>query len=478
MKLLKILKIATFGIVLLLNACQEPELLHEGTPKAVKLPSPWAELPELNAPASVLPSLVLFEHLRDPKMDSEQLRALRKRGLTPTFDIDSATPESLRVAQEAGIPIILSGRRAFAPPDNAWPYNLTDDPSQWAHQYPADMLTNPKWKHMPCPLQLEGWEIASDQFTQRFNALKSAGIDIAGLWLDFENEPSHADPTATLNCLRCQKQIPQSILDDKNAFLKTRRNLWITLHAQYIAEPFRKLFPDATTTNWSYVLSGEPFPALDWKLRPRPATLPNSMNATNPIAYGVDIAFKRLSPNTDQLSADEVTRIYSWIILQQVFADAAHRKALGTDMKAIPWVARHVNHKPETPLPMLSREAYRECLRHIWLSGIAGLQVFEPPIMGGEAHAQMEIEDNLIVYREMLEYADFVREGTPLALALPDHENFKVAVSGLQLGSRTLIRATSYDGKTHAIEVTLPNQQTLTIKAPPGGTYHWVDGDN
>src|SRR5919201_441576 len=71
------------------------------------------------------------------------------------------------------------------------------------------------------------------------------------------------------------------------------------------------------------------------------------------------------------------------------------------------WVTRWVSEPPEQEFPVMSRERYREVLRHLWLRGVAGMQVFSPRYKGYEDMAVPDVADAVAAYDDMLAFREF-----------------------------------------------------------------------
>src|SRR5690606_23946323 len=98
----------------------------------------------------------------------------------------------------------------------------------------------------------------------------------------------------------------------------------------------------------------------------------------NPIAYGSDVAFAYTRPRGRPLDREAVDAIYTHILLRQVSADAHARRLDAPHMESVVWVARWVRDILDRAYPVMSREAYREALRHIWLRGADAMMIFNP----------------------------------------------------------------------------------------------------
>jgi len=62
----------------------------------------------------------------------------------------------------------------------------------------------------------------------------------------------------------------------------------------------------------------------------------------------------------------------------------------------------------------MTRERYREVLRHLWLRGVAAMQVFNSRHTGFEDMALPEVDDAAAVYDQMLAFREFPTGGDVL----------------------------------------------------------------
>lgn len=457
--------------------------LYYPLPEAPGLSSPHARrsllkrLPELSESTEDMPPLVLFSHFQDSERWTEEtLLAWLKRGVVPTPDLDEQAIDKLRLLERLGSPLILSGRKSFIYPESNWPYSLDTQDERWKHHIPTEATVPESWRNMPCPLANEGWEAAHQHVSTLAKAIAEEGYKLDGIWLDFENEPAVARYRAVLACKRCRTHIPPYALTNEDTFKQFRRTLWIERLGRYIADPVQMAFPEATITNWSYVLSTPEATPIHWTGMKRPHSLVPAMSATNPIAYGVNSALKWLTPPNNSTGAQPIRQASFWLIMQQVMADAANRRIFHPQMKAIPFASRWVPEDRKNHLPCLQRDDYRECLRQLWLCGLAGMQVFEPTYPNYGYMSILEIEDQLAVYKEMLPAATLIRNGTPLAEALPEASSLHALWTGLRMGNTALIRTFSVDGEAHQISLNpfdhYPQaSHSVTLSAQARGRY-------
>jgi hypothetical protein len=118
---------------------------------------------------------------------------------------------------------------------------------------------------------------------------------------------------------------------------------------------------------------------------------------------------------------------------------------------------------------MMSRPAYREALRHIWLRGAEGMQVFNPSRAGYEDIVFAEVADAVAVYDEMLAHARFLDQGEILCCDVPGVQSEGVLWSGLKLGDEALVRAIRQGGPAASIRIEPWPGAPVEIEAPPEG---------
>jgi len=116
--------------------------------------------------------------------------------------------------------------------------------------------------------------------------------------------------------------------------------------------------------------------------------------------------------------------------------------------------------------PVISRERYREALRHMWLRGIDGMQVFNSATPGHADLAIAEVIDAQAVYGEMLTVQRFMENGEPMNLSTytPDQPTLW---SGLRLGDEAVVRTASIGGWADTITVSPWPGTSITL---PTGT--------
>ena len=81
-------------------------------------------------------------------------------------------------------------------------------------------------------------------------------------------------------------------------------------------------------------------------------------------------------------------------------------------------------------IPLMSREAYRESLRHMWLRGVDGMQIFQPLRPGYQHIVKGEVYDAVEVYDEMVEHREFLERGEILCADVPGLQDGGVSGPG------------------------------------------------
>jgi hypothetical protein len=135
-------------------------------------------------------------------------------------------------------------------------------------------------------------------------------------------------------------------------------------------------------------------------------------------------------------------------------------------------VARWCPDAGDSKLPMISRPAYREALRHIWLRGVEAMQVFNPSRAGYEDIVFAEVADAVAVYDEMLAYARFLDQGEILCYDVPGVQSEGVLWSGLKLGDEAVVRAINQGEGAAKLKIEPWPGASVEVEAPTdGATY-------
>ncbi|MHC8508771.1 MAG: hypothetical protein ACYYKD_05125 [Rhodospirillales bacterium] len=126
--------------------------------------------------------------------------------------------------------------------------------------------------------------------------------------------------------------------------------------------------------------------------------------------------------------------------------------------------------------PVMSRERYREALRHIWLRGADAMQVFNSATPGHADMAVAEAEDAQAVYAEMLAHKKFLDGGAPLNLETP-RPGDRIIWSGLRLKNEAIVRVTGIGARRNEITVSPWPGTSVTLPVPGANGADGADED-
>lgn len=421
-------------------------------------------VPPLRHPRGDRWPMILWASLPAGPQPVEHYRLLLARGLTQPLRMETDSIAAARLLQEAGSPVILMQGAG-----GNWPARLAPD---WAHVF-ADGYTPPR-RVQACLSRHDGWAVNAAAVRATLQAFKAGGVTVDGVWMDWEGDPwsMWVQYEQASRCTRCRSELPRWVLASHEACAaySYRRYLWLL--DTYLAAPVLEVFPRALVTDWMAVFSSAERPVLYWSNDVVPPGMPGVMNAANPVSYGNNLFWERSWRPEYPLTCEQVDRFYMHLLLRMVSADTANRLRFRPECKSVPWVARWCpDVADEGRTPILSREAYREALRHLWLRGVDGMQIFNATRPGYEAEVFAEVEDAVVVYDEMLEHAEFLDHGTVLNTAVPDVRDDGLLWSGLRLGDRALIRAVKQGaGEVTATLEVWPGQLTAITADRQGRT--------
>ena len=380
---------------------------------------PWIDTIERDVPKLAnqvgdrLP-MIMWHGVGYEPLGQNELNVLRDRGFTQHLHLDEAMIPAAKVLQDSGMAVILMAGRT-----DHWPYSLADD---WAHEF--DVSYQPKWFanedafewHGACPHKTDGWKILEKQTRAKLMKFRDAGIDISGVWMDYEGDPypwTHLHEQLK-HCRACRKNLPQAILNNRAVWRDDAWKRYVRLYDEHFAKIVREVYPDCLVTNWHVVCSSQQHPVRYFTRNILlPKLSPQYFNATNPIAYGCDLAWHELGKTAVvEPSAESVDVFYTAEMLQQVHADQANRTARLSGQSAdakkqpmpcIPWVARFCKiDESSEKTPIMSRAAYRAALSQIWKCNAASMQIFNPMHDGFEELALIELQDAVAAYDESL----------------------------------------------------------------------------
>ncbi|GHB91970.1 hypothetical protein GCM10007047_03650 [Cerasicoccus arenae] len=292
---------------------------------------------------------------------------------------------------------------------------------------------------------------------------KERGITVNALWLDYEGFPFMA-PTSKL-----LTDAPHGL--NLHEWSQWRRQFALNIASAYLAAPARESFPNISTLNWVGNLSYPASPIIDATGQQTAASGALFFTHSNPYAYGNTLAYE-LAGLSPELAADQVDQFYQRLLLQHVSVDARNRAVSAPYIGSVAWVARIVRDAQKQDLPVMSREAYRESLRHLWLRGIQGMMIFNAPTLSQDEQIA-EIQDISQIWRELSEYNSLIKTGKVCNFDIPKEGDNEVVWSALSNLSYAVARVTPV-GSTPPSSIII-NIWDLPIEIstpdPPGKTY-------
>jgi hypothetical protein len=396
----------------------------------------------------------------------ETYKALLVRGLTQHIRLDTNHIAIAQALQAAGSPVIMMEGAG-----GAWPSQLAGNPKEWAHQFEPGY--QPKSSALPCPAIHKGWVIEADNIRAILRQFQAAGVTVNAVWMDWEGDLLGApdDYDQAQHCTRCQATLPPEVLSSRTSFGMYLTRLTADLLGTYLAAPVREVFPKCETTNWATTLSTPEHPVTGWDDQPGSPTVPAMFSATNPIAYG-NTEYWRSWNRHWPVDREHVDEFYFHLLIRMVSVDQANVARWAPDLKCFPWVARWCPDDEDPIIPIMSRARYREVLRHLWLRGVDGMQIFQPRRPGFEEIALSEVEDAVAIYDEMLAYSEFLDAGTPLCYSVPRPQDDRAVWSGMRLGDRAVVRTFKPGKRTAKITVEPWPGRRITLAATPQGTTY------
>ena len=391
------------------------------------------------------------------------IKMLLARGLTPHIQMTTNHLVNALALKAAGAPVIMM-QGAGGP----WPAQLAGNDSNWAHRLDAGYT--PASYVKPCLSSTEGWAIEADVVRATLRAYRDAGVTVDGVWMDWEGDPmsgSEAFAQAS-RCSRCRAMLPAAVMSSTNAFHVYRWRLYMDLLSTYLAAPVREVFPKCELTNWMMVWSTPERPVRFWDDRVLPPTAPAFFTAANPVAYGNTVYWKSWD-KAWPVDREGVDRFYFHLLIRMVSDNEANLAQWAPQVNALPWVSRYCPDEEDPAIPIMSRERYREVLRHLWLRGVDGMQVFNAVRKGFEDLSIEEVEDAVAVYDELLTHREFLEGGRVLCLDVPGPRQEGVVWSGLVLGDRALVRAFTQGGGTATLKIEPWPGAAVELRVPAKG---------
>ena len=417
-------------------------VLYPNRVPAVKAPPPFSwydcileKIPPLkNSRGSRWP-LISWEGFSFQPQPPEYYHQLLRRGLTQHIRLEAGMIETALAIQRAGSPVI-----AVEGGSGPFPAPLAGEPAVWAHQF--DTGYRPSEYVRPCPAIHTGWAKFADQLRGILGQFRDRGVEVNAAWADWEGDPLYGDDRfeQARHCQRCRDTLPAQVLESEAVFTNYTTRKFYELFGTYYVAPVLEFYPKCSVTDWLAQPSTPEEPQLGWGGKPGHIYMPPWVTAYNPTAYGAASWVWKSHPRRDRRDQEHVDQVYTNLLLRHVSLAGSLATRWTPEKELIPWVARWVTEAPETEFPVMSRPRYREVLRHLWLRGVAGMQVFNPRIKDFEEMALPELEDATAIFDEMLLFREFLERGEVLNRGIPRDQDEGSVWSGLRLGDRAVVR--------------------------------------
>jgi len=403
------------------------------------------------------------------------IRELLKRGLTQALRVNVKYIPYALALQQAGSKVILMEGGGGNGPGGDIPDGL--------HHLPADFKRDsgqPPRETYPCLLLLEGWQKKADALRATLRQFKEAGVTVDAAWLDWEFEPwpLKSEWRQASACSRCRAMFPPGVLDSYERYSAYIGRLRNNLLSTYVAAPILEVFPHCSVTNWELVASSTERLTASWgDMRRIPPSDLGLFNAANPVAYGNNLwyIYHWKADWKWPLDVKHMDRVYTQVMLKQISDHAANAQKLAPESYSIPWVDRCCSEAddPQEKIPLLSRECYREILRHIWLRGARGMQIFNAERPHHVNFMTEDVADSVSVYDEMLAFRPFLENGEVMNTISPSATDDGPIWSGLRLGDEAVVRTFTQNAKLVTLNFTpFTGGPTLTLDCPPSGATY------
>ncbi|WP_309381089.1 hypothetical protein [Cerasicoccus frondis] len=372
----------------------------------------------------------------------DDIQALRTLGLNQHLPLLQDFDETARTLDQAGAPLqLMEGLKRFPLPTSEGSYDFFPEK-------PQDSFN------------LASWRKVGELIRERLSHYQELNLTISSLWLDYEGYP-FSSPFLNEQTPPSAQQVN---VDDWPAY---RRQFALNIASTYIAAPAREVYPHITTLNWLVNLSFPQAPIINALGQPTPSSGPSFFSHSNPYAYGNTLAYEKSELPFD-LPQKAVDLFYLKLLIQHTSIDASNRQAAAPYIGSIPWVARIVRDSKNSEIPTMSRSAYREALRHLWLRDIDSMLIFNAPYLTPDEH-QAEIQDACDVWRILEPFGSLLKDGYACELGFPEDTCNQVIWSGMADSQSALIHLTTWDNQTPSIaEITVWNK-IYQIKMPKSG---------
>lgn len=372
----------------------------------------------------------------------EDIKLLNRHGFNQHLPLLGDHWKAADALLASGAPIqIMQGLKAFP----------LDDGSGKATPTPASQADG---------FNLKSWQRIASFIREQLTQYQQRSIHVDALWLDYEGPPFLATRQEVTSQAE-EYNLPVQL--NNEAWDQWRRQFTLNVLSSYIAGPAREIFPKASVLNWTANISYPESRLTNALGQATPVSGPFLFTHSNPYAYGNTLSYEIAGLPVD-LPPHEVDEFYRHLILRHVSIDAYNRAASAPNLGSIPWVARIVKESQRADIPEMSREAYREALRHLWLRGIQGMMVFNAPNLSHQEHIA-EISDVAAVWREMSQHLSLLNQGEAANFEVSGHDTYYW--SAIRYQSRAVVRITPLkDNAPASITIPVWDDQTVAIKLP------------
>jgi hypothetical protein len=414
--------------------------------------------------------LITWEGFSTEPQEPKYYQQLLERGLAQHVRLDPRMIETALAIQRAGSPVIVMEGNS-----GVHPASLAGEPAEWAHRF--DDGYQPKEYLRPCPSIHLGWARFADKLRETLRQFREKGVQIDAVWTDWENDPLYGADRyeQAQRCRRCREILPRSTLSSSERFLDYTARKFYELFGAYYAAPVLEFYPKCSVTNWLAQPSTPEEPQPGWSGNRGRVHLPPLVTAWNPTAYGAASWVWKARKKEDRQDQERVDQVYTNLLLRQVSLAGKLGERWAPEKELIPWVTRWVSEPPELEFPVMSRERYREVLRHLWLRRVAAMQIFSPRTPGYEDMALPEVEDAVAAYDDLLAFREFLAGGEVLNYQVPPELDDGVVWSGMRLGDRAIVRAFKQDGGTARLKVRPWGEREFELEAPAEGKSYLLE---
>ena len=386
---------------------------------------------------------------------------LAARGIVPEIPVGPGyyAPYAIAFAQvlnAANLPVYLVFPKLDVLSSNAYQnatvFGTYTDPSGTVYKYPC--------------LPLADGSIGAAWTEGQLAPLQAAGVHVSGVFFDDEGPPNPWAPgiyESQKNDPTVASYYPAGALDTFESFFQYTYQLRSTLESQIMADPVHQMFPGAVVGDFNSYQSSAAVPYTDITGTQFPPRDLGTADAIMPGLYSQYVMLQKASPpaKPNQRWADAA-------LFSDWMTTASTALSNRGDKQFIPYVSSDVPGlwNAANVKFMMSRPAYREVLRHLWLRGANGMFLFNGTATL-TASLQM-MDDSRAVYNGLLAYRNFLSQGTPMNVTPPASSAAPIW-SGLRLGNQALVRTYSPSGKGAKVTIEAFTGVKVTLPAPAAG---------